>query len=57
MMDDKGRLWITQAVRPNDVPDWCLEGSDNRFAQYYPIQHRDETAKCPTTTPKPASSS
>ena len=43
MLDDKNRLWITQAVRPNDVPDWCLEGSDNRFAQYYPIQHRDET--------------
>ena len=43
MLDDKGRLWITQAVRPNDVPDWCLEGSDNPFAQYYPIQHREES--------------
>ena len=43
MPDDKGRLWITQAVRPNDVPDWCLEGSDNPFAQYYPIQHREES--------------
>ncbi len=43
MLDDKGRLWITQAVRPNDVPDWCLEGSDHPFAQYYPIQHRAES--------------
>ena len=43
MMDDRGRLWITQAVRPNDVPGWCLEGSDHPFARYYPIQHRDES--------------
>ena len=43
MMDDKGRVWITQAVRPNDVPSWCLEGSDNPFAKYYPIQHQRES--------------
>ena len=43
MMDDKGRVWITSAVRPNDVPGWCLEGSDNPFATYYPIQHRAES--------------
>ena len=43
MMDDQGRLWITQAVRPNDVPGWCLEGSDHPFARYCPIQHRDES--------------
>ena len=43
MMDGKGRLWITQAVRPNDVPAWCLEGSDHPFARYYPIQHRAES--------------
>ena len=43
MMDDKGRLWITQAVRPNDVPAWCLEGSDHPSALYYPIQHRAES--------------
>ena len=43
MMDDEGRLWITQSVRPNDVPGWCLEGSDHPFARYYPIQHRDES--------------
>ncbi len=43
MMDDRGRVWITQAVRPNDVPAWCLEGSDHAFARYYPIQHRAES--------------
>ena len=43
MLDDKGRLWITQSVRPNDVPAWCLEGSDHPSAQYYPIQHRAES--------------
>ena len=43
MMDGKGRLWITQSVRPNDVPDWCLEGSDHPSARYYPIQHRIES--------------
>ena len=43
MMDEHGRLWITQAVRPNDVPGWCLDGSDHPFARYYPIQHRDES--------------
>ena len=43
MLDGQGRLWITQYVRPNDVPDWCLEGSDHPSAAYYPIQHRDES--------------
>ncbi len=43
MVDDKGRVWITQYVRPNDVPDWCLEGSDHPSATYYPIQHRAES--------------
>ena len=40
MMDDKGRLWITQAVRPNDIPDWCAE---HPSGQYYPIQHTAES--------------
>ena len=40
MLDDKGRLWITQAVRPNTLPDWC---ADHPSAQYYPIQHTAES--------------
>ena len=43
MMDGKGRVWITQSIRSNEVPRWCLEGSANPFAQYYPIQHRVES--------------
>ena len=43
MMDGKGRVWITQYVRPNEVPGWCHAGSDNPFADYYPIQHQRET--------------
>ncbi|MDA1095145.1 MAG: carboxypeptidase-like regulatory domain-containing protein [Acidobacteria bacterium] len=41
MMDDQGRVWITQSVREAQIPGWCQTGSDNRFAQYYPIQHRE----------------
>ena len=41
MMDDQGRVWITQAVRTPQIPSWCQDGSDNRFARYYPIQHRE----------------
>ncbi len=40
MLDDKGRLWITQAVRPNTLPDWC---ADHPSAKYYPIQHTAES--------------
>ena len=43
MMDGKGRVWITQYVRPNDVPGWCLDGSEHPSAKYYPIQHRAES--------------
>jgi len=42
-MDAKGRVWITQSVRPAVVPDWCLEGSDHPYAKYYPIQHQAES--------------
>ena len=37
MMDHKGRVWLTSAIRPRPNPEWCQEGSDNKFAQYYPI--------------------
>ena len=40
MLDGKGRLWITQAVRPNTLPEWC---ADHPSAQYYPIQHTAES--------------
>jgi hypothetical protein len=39
MMDDKGRVWITQVVRPGaDNPAWCKSGSDHPSATYFPIE-------------------
>ena len=38
MMDQQGRVWLTSAIRPRPNPDWCKEGSDNRFARYFPIE-------------------
>ena len=37
MMDQKGRVWLTSAIRPRANPDWCKDGSDNKFAQYFPL--------------------
>ena len=37
MMDAEGRVWMTSTIRPRPNPDWCQEGSDNRFAQYFPL--------------------
>jgi hypothetical protein len=38
MLDEKGRVWITAAVRPPDNPDYCKEGSTHPSAKLYPIQ-------------------
>jgi len=38
MMDQKGRVWLTSAIRARPNPDWCKSGSDNKFANYYPIE-------------------
>ncbi len=37
MLDHKGRVWMTSTVRPFQNPDWCRDGSDNRYAQYHSI--------------------
>jgi hypothetical protein len=38
MMDDKGRVWITQNIRPGtDNPAWCKEGSAHASAKYFPL--------------------
>ena len=36
MLDRKGRVWMTSKIRENQ-PAWCMQGSDNAFAQYYPL--------------------
>ncbi len=38
MFDEKGRVWITSAVRPFDNPDFCREGSTHPSAKLYPLE-------------------
>ena len=38
MFDEKGRVWITSAVRPASNPDFCKDGSSNPSAKLYPLQ-------------------
>ncbi len=37
MFDERGRVWITSAVRPPDNPDFCKEGSTHPSAKLFPI--------------------
>jgi hypothetical protein len=37
MMDQRGRVWMTAAVRPLPNPDAC-KSKDNRFARYFPLE-------------------
>ena len=36
MMDQKGRVWMTSAIRGRETPAFCQEGSDNKYAKYFP---------------------
>ncbi len=38
MFDEKGRVWITSAVRPPENPDFCKAGSSHPSAKAFPIQ-------------------
>jgi hypothetical protein len=38
MFDEKGRVWITSAVRPPENPAFCKEGSSHPSAKLFPIQ-------------------
>lgn len=38
MLDERGRLWLTSAVRPPDNPAHCKEGSDHPSAKLFPLQ-------------------
>ena len=37
MMDAKGRVWLTSAVRPPDNPDYCKAGSTHPSAKLFPV--------------------
>jgi len=37
MFDEKGRVWITSAVRPSPNPDFCKEGSSHPSAKLFPL--------------------
>ena len=37
MFDEKGRVWITSAVRPFKNPDFCKEGSSHPSAKLFPL--------------------
>jgi hypothetical protein len=37
MLDEKGRLWLTSAVRPAENPDFCKEGSAHPSAKLFPL--------------------
>ncbi|MGD0907825.1 MAG: carboxypeptidase-like regulatory domain-containing protein [Candidatus Acidiferrales bacterium] len=36
-VDTKGRLWMATVFRALPNPDWCKQGSSNKFAQYFPL--------------------
>jgi hypothetical protein len=38
MLDEKGRVWLTSAVRAFDNPAYCKEGSTHPSAKLFPIQ-------------------
>jgi hypothetical protein len=38
MIDGKGRVWLTAAIRGPDNPAFCKKGSDNPSAKLFPIE-------------------
>ena len=44
MLDRTGRLWMTSKIRANPNPAWCQEGSDHKFAEYFPLQRSSRQA-------------
>jgi hypothetical protein len=38
MFDEKGRVWITSAIRPPENPAYCKEGSNHPSAKLFPLQ-------------------
>ena len=38
MLDDRGRLWLTSAVRAPETPAFCRQGSDHPSAKLFPLE-------------------
>lgn len=39
VMDEQGRVYVASTIRAaENQPAWCREGSDNRYAQYFPLR-------------------
>ncbi|MGH9387672.1 MAG: carboxypeptidase-like regulatory domain-containing protein [Vicinamibacterales bacterium] len=38
MLDERGRLWITSAVRAPENPAYCKQGSDHPSAKLFPLE-------------------
>ena len=39
MLDERGRVWLTAAVRPSANPDFCRAGSTHPSAKIYPVNN------------------
>ena len=46
MFDERGRMWITSAVRPPENPDFCKAGSDHPSAKLFPIERAGGISPC-----------
>jgi hypothetical protein len=38
MIDDRGRVWLTSAIRPSDNPPVCKQGSSHPSAKVFPVE-------------------
>jgi hypothetical protein len=38
MFDERGRMWVTSAIRPPDNPAYCKAGSDHPSAKLFPVE-------------------
>jgi hypothetical protein len=38
MYDERGRMWVTSAIRPGENPAFCKEGSSHPSAKLFPIE-------------------
>lgn len=44
MIDQKGRVWVTARIRPEENPSWCRAGSDHPSAKLFPMNESGRQA-------------